>query len=95
VCGTLYKFTLLERLKINNVWGSYPNFRLAHPILTRPMALKRGDIKVLHAEISDSQGLKFQNYIIRKVDEEDKLQIKGLKGTYLKIGITFYWKICF
>jgi hypothetical protein len=26
VCGILYKFSLLERPKINKVWESYPNF---------------------------------------------------------------------
>jgi hypothetical protein len=77
----LYKFSLLERPKINKVWGSYPNFHLAHPILVRPMALKRGHIRVLQAKISDSEGMKFQKYIRRKVSQEDKLQIKGLKGT--------------
>jgi hypothetical protein len=30
--GMLYKYTLLEGTKIINMWGSYHNFHLAHPI---------------------------------------------------------------
>jgi hypothetical protein len=54
---------------------------LEHPILAIPMALQRGNIRVIWDGISNSEGPKFYKYIIRKVDEEDRLQIKGLKGT--------------
>jgi hypothetical protein len=49
----LYKYALLERPKISKEWGSHHNFHLAHPILIRPVALKRGHIRELHNEISD------------------------------------------
>ena len=56
--GTLYKYALLEGTKINNMWGSYHNFHLAHPILIKPMELKKERIKGLHNEISDLEGPK-------------------------------------
>jgi hypothetical protein len=35
----------LERPKISKLWGSYHKFYLAHPILIRPMALQRRNIR--------------------------------------------------
>jgi hypothetical protein len=77
--GTLYKFALLERPKISKVWGSYHNFHLAHPILIRPVALKREHIRGLQNEISDSEGPKFQRYTKRKLGQKDRLQIDVFK----------------
>jgi hypothetical protein len=37
----------LERPKIGKLWGSYDNFHMAHPILIRPMALQRRNIREL------------------------------------------------
>jgi hypothetical protein len=48
VWGTLYKGDLLERPKIGKLWGSYRKFHLAHPILIRPVALQRRNIRELH-----------------------------------------------
>jgi hypothetical protein len=79
--GIVYKFALLEGPKNSKVWESYPNFNLAHPILAIPMALQRRHFIVLQAKISYLEGTKFHKYIRRNVFHEDKLQIKGLKGT--------------
>jgi hypothetical protein len=38
----------LERPKINKLWGSHHKFHLAHPILIRPVELKRRHIKEIH-----------------------------------------------
>jgi hypothetical protein len=38
----------LERPKINKLWGSYCKFHLEHPILIRPVALQRRNIRELH-----------------------------------------------
>jgi hypothetical protein len=45
--GMLYKYALLEGKKISKLWGSYHNFHLAHPILIRPVALQRRNIREL------------------------------------------------
>jgi hypothetical protein len=57
VCGTLYKFSLLDRPKLRKVWGSYHNVHLAHPILVIHMELKIRNFKVLQVTISDSEGV--------------------------------------
>jgi hypothetical protein len=43
------------------------------------MEFHRRHIKILLAKILDSQALKFQRYIMRKVDQQGKLQIEVLK----------------
>jgi hypothetical protein len=47
----LYKGGILERPKINKLWGSYRKFHLAHPILIRPVALQRRNIRELQKKI--------------------------------------------
>jgi hypothetical protein len=38
----------MERPKIGKLWGSYRKFHLAHPILIRPVALQRRNIREIH-----------------------------------------------
>jgi hypothetical protein len=38
----------MERPKISKLWGSYRKFHLAHPILIRPVELKRRHIREIH-----------------------------------------------
>jgi hypothetical protein len=79
--------------KINKVWGNYHNFHLAYPILVRPMELKIRNFRVLQLEISDLEGMKLKIYIIRKVGQEDRLQIRVSKVCSLKTIITFDWNV--
>jgi hypothetical protein len=66
--GMLYKYTLLEGKKISKLWGSYHNFHLAHPILIRPVALQRRNIRELQKnKFSYPEGMKFWRYNRRKI----------------------------
>jgi hypothetical protein len=92
-CGIMYKFALSESPKISKVWESYPNFHLAHPILVKPVELKRRYFIVLQALISDPKGPKFYKYIRRKVGQKDRLQIRVSKVHLFKTIITFDWDV--
>jgi len=49
------------------LWGSYHKFQLAHPILTRPVALQRRNIKELQKIKFDTQkGQKF-GYTVEEI----------------------------
>ena len=59
VRGMLYKWDLLEIPKISKLWGSYHKFHLAHPILIRPVALQRSNIKeILKIKFHTQKGQK-------------------------------------
>jgi hypothetical protein len=75
------------------VWGSYHNFHLAHQILVRPVELQRRNLRVLQVSILDQEGKKFHRYIIIKVGQEDKLQIKVSNVCLLKTIISFDWDV--
>ena len=46
--------------KNKKLWYICNNFLLAHPNQDRPTILERGQIKVLHGEVSDSEELQFK-----------------------------------
>jgi hypothetical protein len=58
----------LERPKFSKLWGSYCKFHLAHPILIRPVALQRRNIKEIHKrKFLYPEGLKLGRYNRRNI----------------------------
>jgi hypothetical protein len=90
----LYKYALLEGPKISNVWGSYHIFHLAHPILTKPVALQRKDIRELPNEISNPEGPNFGDTTKERssIRTTSKSRFKRYIS-FLEICISFDYKI--
>jgi hypothetical protein len=85
----------MERPKINKLWGSYHKFYLAHPILIRPMALQRRNIRELQKiKFHTQKGRNFGDTIKERLSSRttSKSRFKVILGQHATRKGNFYTK---